>query len=212
MIGLPTLPIDNLHKFHAVTGLVLVVTAAVLMVQLEIVTNENICRAAEKSGTRIDALFQEIGNVSKGRVLDDPGWKAVENSMRDFEYYVSFETARCRKWQNGLFYLGIYGAFHSSMGFWQWHRKAQVLHDGVLKSQLAQERLKQAMAEIDFAKAKIDLVRQIDSLSLPPETVRELVPSNVKLPSLSKSAPCSPPADQSSSDEAGPLSQKKDPL
>ncbi|WP_447928736.1 hypothetical protein [Vreelandella sp. EE27] len=136
-------PTDNIYKFCATFGLVVMVVSLTLMIVNVNTANQVIFDSAKNY---YDLRSQEGPFIDEREKLIDHQLKIAVNN-RDFG-----------KW--GLAFIFLMGFFCSCFGFYSWLRKLQPIHDEILelqrrKLELEVRLLKQSKRKIHFNRRRI---------------------------------------------------------
>lgn len=119
------IPTDNIFKFTATFGLVLMISSLTLMILLFQNTNDVIFKNAK-------AIYDlDVSNRS-----DNDKKRRAELLKKEVDIAVS--NRNIGKWF--LAFLTVGGGFLSFVGFRQWYKKLQPMHDSLLELQLEKEK------------------------------------------------------------------------
>ena len=137
MITLPSLPTDNLYKFIAISGLVLVVTSAVIIWSHD----KALTSIVQEQARRTSLLAAERKQVIDTQAL--PEQKKTEIAEIEAQLksgYKVFDIALGAANFYGFLALGLdlVGLLAAAIGFWLWYTRVQVHHDRILAAHAKQ--------------------------------------------------------------------------
>jgi hypothetical protein len=134
MITLPSLLTDNLYKFIAISGLVLIVTSAVI-----IWSHDKTLTSILQEQTRRTSLLAAEGNkVINGQASVEQKKAEIAQTEAELESgYKVFDIALGTANFYGFLAIGLelVGLLATVIGFWLWYARVQVHQDRILAAQ-----------------------------------------------------------------------------
>ena len=137
MITLPSLPTVNLYKFIAISGLVLIVTSAVIIWSHD----KMLTSIVQEQARRTSLLAAERKQIMDTQAL--PEQKKTEIAQKEAQLKSGdkvFDIALGAANFYGFLALGLelVGLLAAAIGFWLWYTRVQVHQDRILVAQAKQ--------------------------------------------------------------------------
>ena len=152
---LPSLPTDNLYKFIALSGLVLLVTAIVVPVKIQDEIDKDFARLVLIQQVKIDLAvleWNQAGSPPKTLTTEEAieKWRSSQKEKKEelqsrlrklevsgadaeFEYYSAIRVRK--RWRRIAYCIGAIGILLMCIGFRLWYVRLQKYQDKIIRRQ-----------------------------------------------------------------------------